>query len=83
MFKKLMSNVNEQLGSLSGPYRKKVREKAIQNAKSRIVLSEKNIQDLSEDELEILVKEEEDKIYDNIKTKGLYAALALLGINII
>ena len=44
MFKKLMSNVNEQLGSLSGPYRKKVREKAIQNAKSRIVLSEKDIQ---------------------------------------
>ena len=83
MFEKLKSSYNEQLDNLSEPYRVKVREKAIQRAKSRIVLSKKNVSDFNEDELEILVKEEEDKINDDIKTKGLYAALALLGINLI
>lgn len=60
-------------------YKTYIREKAISRAQTRILLAGKKPEDFSEDELEIIVKEEEDKIYGNIKEKGLMAVAAALG----
>jgi len=59
-----------------------IREKAISRAQTRILLAGRQSSEFSESELETIVKEEEDKLYNTIKEKGLLAALALLGINL-
>ncbi|MCU4674882.1 hypothetical protein N7931_04475 [Catenovulum sp. 2E275] len=59
---------------------KKIRESAIQAANSRIILAGRKAEELDPDDLEIIVKEEEDKIRSRIKEKGLLAVAALLGL---
>jgi hypothetical protein len=46
------------------------------------LLCERALEDFSEDELEIIVAEEERKIYSAIKEKGILAVLAVLGIGV-
>jgi hypothetical protein len=62
--------------------KQKVRDKAISRAKTRIVLAGKSPEDFNEQELEIIVKEEEDKILGSAKEKGLLALLSLLGLSL-
>ncbi|WP_100643449.1 hypothetical protein [Alteromonas facilis] len=59
-----------------------IRDKAIDRARTRIVLMKRKPEDFSPDELEVVVQEEESKIYSAIKEKGLLAILAVLGFNI-
>jgi hypothetical protein len=61
---------------------KKVREKAIKLAETRIMLAGKTPHDFNEEQLEILVKEEEEKIFGSAKEKGLLALAALLGMSL-
>ncbi|MER2490426.1 hypothetical protein [Catenovulum sediminis] len=68
------------LNSITHRYDDKIREAAIQAANSRIILAGRKASDLSEEELEVIVKEEEDKIRGRIKEKGLLALAALLGL---
>jgi hypothetical protein len=63
-------------------FKQAIREKAIKRAETRIVLAKKKPQDFTEDELEVIVQEEESKIYSTIKEKGVLAVLAVLGIGI-
>ncbi|KMT66461.1 hypothetical protein [Catenovulum maritimum] len=58
----------------------KIRESAINAARSRIILAGLKAESLSPEELEIIVKEEEDKIKSKIKEKGLFAMAAALGL---
>lgn len=60
----------------------KIREKAISRAKTRIVLAGKTPEDFNEEQLEIIVKEEEDKIKGSAKEKGLLVLLSLLGLSL-
>lgn len=60
----------------------KIREKAISRAKTRIVLAGKVPEDFNEEQLEIIVKEEEDKIKGSAKEKGLLVLLSLLGLSL-
>lgn len=62
--------------------REKLREKAISRAETRIIVAGRRPEDLSQEDLEIVVKEEEDKIKAELKEKGLLAVLALLGLNL-
>lgn len=59
-----------------------IREKAINRARTRIVVAGGDPKDFSQEDLEIIVKEEEDKIKQSIREKGLLAVLALLGLNL-
>lgn len=63
-------------------YRAFIREKAISRAQTRILLAGRKAEEFAEEELEIIVKEEEDKIKSNIREKGLLAVLAALGFNL-
>ena len=64
-------------------YREMVREKAISRARTRIIIAGGDPTDFSQDDLEVIVREEEDKINDSIKQKGIMAVLALLGLNLL
>ena len=59
-----------------------IREKAIERARTRVIIAGRQIEDLSEEDLEIVVKEEEDKIYANYKEKGLLALIGILGLGL-
>ena len=61
-------------------YESTIRERAIAKAKARIALSTRNVDELSEDEWEIIVKEEEDAFKDSILKSGLFAAMICLGL---
>ncbi|WP_456403995.1 hypothetical protein [Hydrogenimonas sp.] len=61
--------------------RLKLREKAIMRTRARLIENRVDIDDLSDEELEVIIRDEEDKLLDEYKTKGLIALLALLGIS--
>jgi hypothetical protein len=60
---------------------KKIREKAILSTKARLAEHHKTFDDYSDEELEIIISNEEQKIKDDLKTKSLVAALAVLGLD--
>ncbi|KZZ37874.1 MULTISPECIES: hypothetical protein [unclassified Oleiphilus] len=70
------------VNSISNKYRLHIREKAIQNSKNRILLAGKDERDFSREELESIVREEEDKLYDKIKNMGLFAVMSAFGISL-
>lgn len=59
----------------------KLREKAIMRTRARLIENRVDIEELSDEELEVIIRDEEDKLLDEYKTKGLIALLALLGIS--
>jgi hypothetical protein len=65
---------------LISKYRSKIREKAISRTKKRLAVSGKSASSLTKDELEIIVREEEDSIILEIRTGSLFAVLLVLGI---
>ncbi|MCP4971430.1 MAG: hypothetical protein GY932_12670 [Arcobacter sp.] len=61
--------------------KKKIREKAILSSKARLAEHHKTFDDYSDEELEIIIANEERKIKDDLKTKSLVGALAILGLD--
>lgn len=72
----------QYITNIKQKYRQAIRDKAIDKAKVRILLCERDLADFSEEELEIIVQEEDREIYSAIKEKGLLAVLAVLGIGV-
>lgn len=68
-----------KLNYIPQKYRSYIREKAINAAQTRIIVAGRDPVDFSPEDLEVVVKEEEDKIKGAYKEKGLLALLALLG----
>ena len=62
-------------------YRSAIREKAIDRARTRIIIAGSDPIQFSQEDLEVVVREEEDKIKGSIREKGLLAVLAILGLN--
>lgn len=58
----------------------KVRKQAISRAKSSLILNGKKAEDISDEDWEHLVADEESKIWQQYKTGGIAAVAALLGI---
>ena len=73
-----MINFKNKLVSI---YRSKIREQAISRAKKRLATAGKSVNSFSADELEIIVREEEEALITDIKTGSLFAALLILGVN--
>jgi len=59
----------------------KIREKAILSTKARLAEHHKTFDDYTDEELEIIISDEEIKIKDDLKTKSLVGALAILGLD--
>ena len=62
-------------------YKSKVRERAITQAKARIALSEKKMEDFTEEELEIIVADEEENVKRSLKQSAVVAILITLGLS--
>ena len=62
---------------------KRVLEIAIRNAKATIASQGLNPSDLTEEQLEVVVNDEERKIRESFKNKTISATLALLGLQVI
>ena len=61
---------------------KKLREKAMLRTKARLAENGIDINTLSKDDLEVIIKDEEDKIMDDLKSKSILGLAALLGISL-
>lgn len=70
------------VGAVPRKYQSYIREKAIDRARTRIIVAGNDPRKMSQDDLEVVVREEEDKIKSSIRDKGLLAVLALLGLNL-
>ena len=75
----------KKIGSLKDgvvdKYHSNIRERAITQAKARIALSERQFEDFSEDELEVIVQDEEEKVKRSIKQSAVVALLITLGLS--
>jgi len=69
------------LNAIPKKYKSLVREKAIDRARTRIIVAGNDPRDFNQEDLEIVVREEEDKIKQSIREKGLLTVLAMLGLN--
>ena len=81
MKKELMDTLAELPHAAQNRIRRKIREKALLRTRARLVESGVKIDDLSDEELEVIIADEEDKLIGEYKTKGLLALLALLGLS--
>ena len=63
-------------------YNKHLREIATSRAEKRIVAEGNKVEDVSADDLEVMVQEEEDKLKDEMQQQGILALLALLGLSL-
>ena len=63
-----------------GKYRSVIREKAIDQAKVEIALAGKEVSDYTAEQLEIIVKDQEDKIVQKYRNSTLVVFLLALGI---
>ena len=78
----LLDQLNEKKDELSQKIKQALREKALLRAKARLAENRVDINELSEEELEIIVKDEEDKLIDELKSKSILGLAALLGISL-
>lgn len=62
--------------------KKAIRKRALISVKARLAEHSRSIDDLTDEELEIILYDEEKKIYDKLKTSSFFAVLAMLGINL-
>lgn len=77
--------ITKKLGfvtAISDKYQSFIRDKAINRARTRIIVAGNDPRDFTPEDLEIVVKEEEDKIKQSIKEKGLLVILASLGFHL-
>lgn len=77
----MLKSVTGFKGRLQDKYRSAIRERAITQAKARIALSERKLEDFSEDELEIIVQDEEEKVKRGMKQSAVVALLITLGLS--
>ena len=76
-----MKRIGEVKEGLVIRYRSKIRERAITQAKVKIALSQKPFEDFTEDEIEIVVRAEEDNVKTSLKQSAAVALLIALGLS--
>jgi|MEHZ01.2.fsa_nt_MEHZ010646535.1_2 hypothetical protein len=82
MFKKISRSAALSKNRIIDKLAVSTREKAIKRAKTRILLHGRVVSDYSEEDLETIVKEEEDKVIGEYRKMSLVALLALIGIGV-
>ena len=81
-----MSRLSELLKkapqSIKDRYNSKIRHNAIQEVKKKIIKLNKKISDYSDEEMEIMIKEEEARINETVKISILTTLLVTAGIKL-
>lgn len=78
--KNKISDLQEFIDKQRDSVKKKVRQKAISRTESNLILNGRSIEEISDDDLEHLIADEEDKIWQTMKTSGVAAIAAIFGI---
>ena len=69
--------------SVKDKYKIKIREKAIERVKEKIIKHEKKIDDYSDDEMEAMIAEEQGRLNDDVRQGILTTLLVAAGIDIL
>ncbi len=77
---KLGDKITRPFRNVKTKLRGNIRNKAIERARTRILIAGQQPENLPLETLEIVVREEEDKIKNQIKEKGLLFVIASLGL---
>ena len=80
MLEKLKTVTEQKKDRIIDAHRSRLREKAISNAKASIALVGKRVDQYDQDQLEIIVQKEEEKIMEKYKNSAIFGVLALFGI---
>ena len=64
-------------------YKIKIRDKAIERVKEKIIKHEKKIDDYSDDEMEAMIAEEQGRLNDDVRQGILTTLLVAAGIDIL
>ena len=78
---KLYEKIKTLPTKLQDKIRMRIREKALLRTRARLIESGVDINKLSDEDLEVIIADEEDKLIGEYKTKGLLALLAMLGLS--
>jgi len=79
----MLSNLLEKAPqSVKDKYKMKIREKAIERVKEKIIKHNKTIDDYSDDEMEDLIASEEGNLNEDVKKTVLTTLLVAAGIEI-
>lgn len=68
---------------MTSKFKNSLREKAISKAKTRILIAGRKAEEFTQEELEVIVREEEEEIKNNLKQKGLLAVAAAFGFGLL
>ena len=77
----LYKKIKSLPASMQERVRLKIRDKALLRTRARLVESGVDIKKLSDEDLEVIIADEEDKLIGEYKSKGLLALLAMLGLS--
>ena len=69
--------------SIKDKYKIKIREKAIERVKEKIIKHNKTVEDYSDDEMEAMIAEAESGLNEDVRTGILTALLLAAGIEIV
>ena len=69
--------------SIKDKYKIKIREKAIERVKEKIIKHNKKVEDYSDDEMEAMIAEAESGLNESVRTGILTALLLAAGIEIV
>lgn len=67
--------------SLRRKIKKMIRKRAIENTKVRLAIHHQKVEDYTDEELEVIIRDEERKINDGLKNKTLLAVLSFFGLS--
>lgn len=76
-------NISQKKYNVIESARYMIRERAINKARAKIALANKQPEDFSLEDLEAIVKGEEDELKQKLASMPLYALLAVLGFAIL
>jgi predicted flavoprotein YhiN len=82
VFYKVSNFSSKQKKKIQNKINKKIQEKAVLNLIAELAIHNKTFDNYSDEELEILLSREKQKIIDNLKDKSIIAVLSILGLNI-
>ena len=77
----LYKKIKSLPASMQERVRLKIRDKALLRTRARLIESGVDINKLSDEDLEVIIADEEDKLIGEYKSKGLLALLAMLGLS--
>ena len=73
----VMENIESYINKQTNRVKQKVRDKAVKNAETALILAGRKLNDLTIEEWEHIVAEEEIAVWEKYKKGGLISAVAL------